>query len=99
MRSSAMPGPPPAPSCRTRRDRAPVGAARARRRTLAAILATQHTTAGVASVWPRAAALGGITALPGLAGVLAGPGLRFLESWTDVVPGWERPAISRALSQ
>jgi ATP-binding cassette subfamily B protein len=40
------------------------------RRTLAAILATQHTTAGVASVWPSAAALGGITMLLGLAGAV-----------------------------
>jgi ATP-binding cassette, subfamily B, bacterial len=40
------------------------------RRTLAAILATQHTSAGVASVWQSAAALGGITALLGLAGAV-----------------------------
>jgi len=40
------------------------------RRTLAAILSTQHTTAGAASIWPSAAALGGITALLGLAGAV-----------------------------
>ncbi len=40
------------------------------RRTLAAILATRHTTAGGASVWPSAAALAGITALLGLAGAV-----------------------------
>src|SRR5258708_28928865 len=83
MRSSAMPGRPPAPSCRARRDRGPVGAARARRRTLAAILATQHTTAGVASVWPRAAAIGGITALPGLAGAVLREQQRLLSELTS----------------
>src|SRR5260370_24549923 len=40
------------------------------RRLLAAILATQHTTAGLASVWPSAAILRIITAAPGLAGAV-----------------------------
>jgi ATP-binding cassette subfamily B protein len=53
------------------------------RRTLAAILATQHTTAGVASVWPSAAALGGITALLGLAGAVLREQQRLLSELTS----------------
>ena len=48
------------------------------RRVLEAILATQHTSAGLASVWPSFALLAAITAVLGMAGVV----LRVVESGT-----------------
>src|SRR5215472_3545484 len=53
------------------------------RRTLAAILATQHAGAGVAGVWPSAAALGIITALLGLAGAVLRELQRLLSELTS----------------
>jgi ATP-binding cassette subfamily B protein len=52
-------------------------------RTLAAILATQHTTAGGAGVWSSAAALAGITALLGLAGAVLREQQRLLSELTS----------------
>ncbi len=53
------------------------------RRTLAAVLATQHTDAGLAGVWPNAAALGVITAVLGLAGVALREQQRLLSELTS----------------
>jgi ATP-binding cassette subfamily B protein len=53
------------------------------RRTLSALLATQHPGAGVSGVWPSAAALGAITALLGLAGVVLREQQRILTELTS----------------
>ena len=53
------------------------------RRVLEAVLSTQHTTAGLASVWPSAVLLGIITALLGLAGVVLREQQRMLSELTS----------------
>ena len=52
------------------------------RRVLEAVLGTQHTSAGLASVWPSAALLGLITAALGLAGVVLREQQRMLSELT-----------------
>ena len=52
------------------------------RRVLEAVLVTQHTSAGLASVWPSAALLGLITAALGLAGVVLREQQRMLSELT-----------------
>jgi len=53
------------------------------RRVLETVLATQHTTAGLAGVWPSAALLGVITAALGLAGVVLREQQRLLSELTS----------------
>jgi ATP-binding cassette subfamily B protein len=53
------------------------------RRLLEVILATQHTSVGLASVWPSAALLGVITAALGLAGVVLREQQRLLSELTS----------------
>lgn len=53
------------------------------RHALSAILATEHTTTGLAAVWPSAAMLGVITALLGLAGVVLREQQRMLSELTS----------------
>jgi ATP-binding cassette, subfamily B, bacterial len=53
------------------------------RRVLEAVLSTQHTSAGLASVWPSAVLLGVITALLGLAGVVLREQQRMLSELTS----------------
>jgi ATP-binding cassette subfamily B protein len=53
------------------------------RRVLEAVLSTQHSSAGLASVWPSAVLLGGITALLGLAGVVLREQQRMLSELTS----------------
>src|SRR5260370_15524857 len=53
------------------------------RHVLAAVLATQHTSAGLASVWPSAAILGLITAALGLAGAVLREQQRLLSELTS----------------
>src|SRR5262252_3081962 len=52
------------------------------RRVLEAILATQHTSAGLASVWPSFAFLAAITAVLGMAGVVLREQQRMLSELT-----------------
>jgi ATP-binding cassette subfamily B protein len=52
------------------------------RRVLEAVLGTQHTSAGLASIWPSAALLGVITAALGLAGVVLREQQRLLSELT-----------------
>ncbi len=53
------------------------------RRVLEAILATQHTSAGLASVWPSFALLAAITAILGMAGVVLREQQRMLSELTS----------------
>ena len=53
------------------------------RRVLEAVLGTQHTSVGLASVWPSAALLGIITAALGLAGVVLREQQRMLSELTS----------------
>ena len=53
------------------------------RRVLEAILATQHTSAGLASVWPSFALLAAITAVLGIAGVVLREQQRMLSELTS----------------
>jgi ATP-binding cassette, subfamily B, bacterial len=53
------------------------------RRVLEAILATQHTSAGLASVWPSFALLAAITAVLGMAGVVLREQQRMLSELTS----------------
>jgi len=55
------------------------------RRVLEAILVTQHTSAGLGSVWPSAALLGIITAVLGVAGVVLREQERMLSELTAKV--------------
>jgi hypothetical protein len=50
---------------------------------LEAILATQHTSAGLASVWPSFALLAAITAILGMAGVVLREQQRMLSELTS----------------
>ncbi|MFY9930647.1 MAG: hypothetical protein WAK82_21860, partial [Streptosporangiaceae bacterium] len=53
------------------------------RRVLEALLATQHTSAGLATVWPSALLLGAITAVLGLAGAVLREQQRLLSELTS----------------
>jgi hypothetical protein len=56
------------------------------RRVLEAILVTQHTSAGLSSVWPSAVLLGLITAVLGLAGLVIS-GRNSTTGWPGRKPG------------